>query len=306
MRFATALMLWIAAAGTAVAQPAPPEQVTVTGTKDREVITRFVESLATPTRIAGKIARWDTGICPVVVGLRPEFTKFVSQRVKEVAVQVDAPVSQNPACKPNIQIVFTTAPQALADNLRKNQKGFLGYYDNEEQLAKLATVTRPIQAWYMTATRDARGKTEIDAATPTGMGLVIYLPCDRRPYICPMYLPNASAVSVTGSRLGDGLRSNFHHITIVADPQQLVDHEMGTISDYIAMLALSQISSLEVCQGLPSITNLIVPGCANTAPGLTDNDRGYLRGLYHMNAERDLRVQQSEVAYQMEKTLVGR
>ncbi len=48
------------------------------------------------------------------------------------------------------------------------------------------------------------------------------------------------AFAVTASRLGDGLRANLHHVTIVADPRQLLDYEMGPMADYIAMLALSR------------------------------------------------------------------
>jgi hypothetical protein len=293
---------------TAAAQPvaAPTEHVTVTGTRSRQVLDDFVQSLATPTRLTGKIARWEEGICPVAVGLKPGFLKFVSQRVKEIAVQVGAPVNTSNTCKPNVEIVFTSRPQALLDGIRKSQKELLGYYDNAAQLEKLATVTRPIQAWYTTATRDVHGKIDIDSGKTAGQGLEVWLPCPRIPGVCLVNLPNARAEAVTGSRLGDGLRSGFHHVVIVADPGKLTDYEIGSVADYIAMLALTQLNAVDGCEQLPSIVNLLASSCERKANALTDNDLAYLRGLYKMGPDRTLRTQQDEVAYQMEQSLGGR
>ena len=151
-------------ASTILAEAQPPlpgkpsvESVTVTGTRSREVVQGFVESFVTPTRLTGKIGRWEDGFCPVTVGIRPAFAKFVTDRVKNIASTVGAPVNTNASCKPNVEIVFTTKPQGLLDVIRKNQSGFLGYYDNTAQLEKLATVTHLIQAWYTTATKDLGG-----------------------------------------------------------------------------------------------------------------------------------------------------
>src|SRR5471030_948336 len=43
---------------------APEESVTVTGFKSREALDKFVKSFAAPTKLTGKIARWENGICP--------------------------------------------------------------------------------------------------------------------------------------------------------------------------------------------------------------------------------------------------
>jgi hypothetical protein len=302
-----AMALLTASVAAAAAQPARPvESVTVTGTKSREVIQDFIQSFAAPARMTGKLARWDDGICPITVGLPAAFTRFVTQRVKDVARQVGAPVNDKESCEHNIAIEFTAKPQALLDTIRKKQPWFLGYADNSAQTEKLATVTRPIQAWYMTATKDLKGQTDLDSSQTLGPGLEIQVPCPSGPGICTYYLPNAHGVSVTGSRLGDGLRSTFYDVIIVVDPEKLADHEIGSLADYIAMLALTQLNSLGTCQQLPSIVNLLVAGCDQKANALTDNDIAYLRGLYKMSPDRTLRTQQDEIAYQMEEKLSGR
>lgn len=300
-----AFFILMVAAGQAAAQPKPGDSVTVTGARDPLTIRRFVETFAAPTRITGKIARWEVGVCPVTVGLKPAYAQYVSQRVREVAALVGAPANDDDACKPNIEIVFTTAPQGLADTIRKKHDAYLGYADNSKQRDRLATITRPIQSWYLTTTQDLAGKTVVDGSRLAGAGNEVRVPCFEQ-VRCQggtQEIISASpvhAMLTTGSRaLGDGLRSGFHHVIIAADPTKLLDHEIGTLGDYIAMLALTQLSSLDVCQNLDSITGLITPGCGTSAPALTVNDLGYLRGLYRMNPERALGMQQDQIAWQI-------
>ena len=42
-------------------------------------------------------------------------------------------MDRDASCKPNIEVVFTTTPQALLDNIRKGEPVFLGYHDNGSQ-----------------------------------------------------------------------------------------------------------------------------------------------------------------------------
>jgi hypothetical protein len=72
------------------------------------------------------------------------------------------------------------------------------------------------------------------------------------------------------------------------------------------LLVLTQLDSLDTCQQLPSIVNLLSQGCAQKPNALTDNDLAYLRGLYKMGPDRTARIQQDEIAYQMEQALKGK
>ncbi len=287
-----AWLLLAVLAGAAQAQPAPTESVTVTGARSRQVIQGFVQSFAMPTRRAGKLARWEDGVCPITVGLKPAFAKFVGQRLKAVAAEVGAPVNDRAGCKPNIEIVFTTNPQGLMDNVRRRQAGYLGYHDNSHQADALAKVIHPIQAWYTTATRDLRGRPMIDSASLQGVGEQSNIEGDSSQL-------EFSASAVTGSRLGDGRRSDLYHVIIVAEPAKLLNHEIGALADYITMLALTQLSSLDTCQELASIVNMLAPGCPRRTASLTSSDLAYLRGLYRMSPGRTLRSQEDEVAFQM-------
>ena len=300
------------------AKPASPtENITVTGIKDIEAaVNKFVGTMTVRTRVADKLARWQVGICPILAGLRPEAAKFIIKRVKDVAAQVGAPVNAQEPCAPNIGIIFSTTPQALLDNTRAIHPVLLGYHTNSAQAQSLATVTHPIQAWYTTETQDlsagravdngiCRGEAlQMDAAL-LGTGIDAAFGNSGTPFVT-MSLPCANAYAVSGNRLGNGLSSNLYRVFIVAEPAKLLDYEIGTLSDYIAMLALSQLQPPDNCQDMPTILNLLVPGCSRTARALTSGDRAYLRGLYKMSSGATFAVQRDELMYQMDQSLEAR
>src|SRR5690606_14091136 len=113
------------------------------------------------TRFAGKIARWQSRICPMTYGIPANYAKFVTDKLKEVAKTAGAKTTSDPACKVNIQIVFTTSPQALMDNIRKEHPTYLGYHDNSSQAEQMTQLKRPVHAFYTTQTADYRGNRQI-------------------------------------------------------------------------------------------------------------------------------------------------
>lgn len=268
------------------------ESITVIGTRDRQRVEKFIESFAAPTALLGKLARWKTGICPVAVGLRPAAIKFILDRMRNVATEVGAPVDTNSKCKANIEIVFTTSPQKLLDNVRKEHSIYLGYASNGRQADKLATVIHPIQAWYTTQSRDLMGLPKVDSSRTIGLG-------DSGEFAAAMMMGNT-----TGLRMRDGRSSELYNIIIAIDPNKLADNEIGGIADYISFLSLSQLASLDQCQQLPSIMDMLVPGCPAVAE-MTSNDIGFLRGLYKMPADGNLHMQKDGIVAEMAKTLRG-
>src|SRR5471030_1128696 len=120
----------------APARAAPHENVTVTASP--EVISGFARAFPRPATMTGKIPRWETGICPMAVGQPPAMTGFVTARVQVIAAAAGAPVNDSKSCTPNIEIIFTTAPQDLLDNVRKKNPDYLGYAESNSLRDKLA------------------------------------------------------------------------------------------------------------------------------------------------------------------------
>jgi hypothetical protein len=281
LRFA--LLAAVIAPTLALAQPAPPSP------PSREAIRSFVDAFATPTHMTGKVARWERPVCPVTTGQSPNVSAFVTQHLVAVAAAAGAPVDTDKGCTPNIEIVFTTAPQALLDNVRQHDADYIGYAPSHSALEKLATVTHPIQAWYATGVRDLRGRYTIDSGRDRGV------------------MTAANTGRVTGTLLNDGQRSAIHHVLIVADPAKLQGQEIVPLSDYIALLALAQIGSLDDCRPLPSIANMMAPACERKSTSITANDLAYLHGLYSMNPDMLLLVtQKNDIAERMAQALGAR
>ena len=58
----------------------------------------------------------------------------------------------------------------------------------------------------------------------------------------PIYLPDATYARVTGNHINDGARSGFNHVIIVVDSNKLAGANFNPLADYIAMLALTQLT----------------------------------------------------------------
>jgi len=295
----------------------PTESIVVTNVKPSDdAIKNFIEARAVPTQFLNQLAAWRRPICPATVGLAKNFTQFVSQRVRDIASAVGAPVNADPGCRPNVEVVFTTTPQELMDHVRKMGPAFLGYYSNLSQADDLAKVTHPIQAWYMTESRDYNGNAMVDRGRCTGTDpsqntLPVALDgasqdsnMQGTQATLVMNLPCAKLMYSSGWRLKSGFESGIYNILVVAEPAKLLDYEIGTLADYIAMLTLSQAGSLDTCQDMPSISNLLVKGCTSVASKITDADLAYLRGLYSLPTGYSLSTQRSGIGFQMKKVLV--
>jgi hypothetical protein len=272
----------------AVVAMALPAQALAQAVSD-QVIGNFVDAHSAVTHLE-KIARWEEGVCPALTGLPPNFTKFIVKRVRELAASVGAPVDANEACKSNIDIVFTTKPQALLDTVRTTRPVMLGYFTSSSQADQMAIVSHTIQGWHATQSVDLRGHTLIDSRNAeTGNAL------------------GNNSLNVTGNRLGDGLHSSYYHAIIVADPSKLGDYEIGTLADAIAMLALAQPAQEDACTELPSILDMTNPACRKDAPAkaLTAADTGYLRGLYQADPGAALHSQIDGIAFHIKQALAS-
>jgi len=266
--------------------------VTATPLPGRSAVDEFIYSYPKVTRLSEKIPRWKSGICPVVEGLPPAYAAFITARLKAIAQQVEAPVDADPKCRRNIQILFTARPQDVGDALRQGKAYYLGWFDNLHQADELAKVTHDIQAWYTTATVTYSGAWSVDLPRAnffntnsfgfSGGNAEDYLGFGR-----------------IGGRVNNGIASYLHNVIIVADSGKLKQYEMGSVADYIAMLALSRPKSFDSCWEVPSITNLLAKDCEalRKTATLSDNDAAFLRGLYRMSAGASEFQQRAEIRY---------
>ena len=266
-----------------------PAQVQAQPASD-QAISAFVDSHSGISRL-DKIARWEEGVCPSLAGLPANFTKFILKRVRDVAASVGAPVNADESCKSNIDIMFTTKPQGLLDNVRAKQPVMLGYFNGNAEADRMAVVSHTIQAWHATQSVDLRGAKSVDYRAPEA-GATAF---------------STNTMNVTGNRLGSGAHSSYYHAIVVADPTKLGDAEIGTLADTVAMLALAQPAQQDACTELPSILDMTNPACRKDKPvtALTVADMGYLRGLYQIDPGAALGSQKDGIAFHIKQALAG-
>jgi hypothetical protein len=274
--------------GVTVTAPGKPD----TPAAARAKIQTFVQSHGAVTRI-GRLGRWRDPVCPLTVGLPAAFDAFVTARVKSDAAKVGAPMAKVPDCMVNVVIVFSSTPQAFLDRVAKKAPVLLGYHD-ASQTRKLGSFSHPIQAWYSTATRGARGEQSLDDALghqPVGMSDAVNGPMGR------------GIVRTGDSRISDSLSTVFGIVLVVADLNRVANQEIGGVSDYVALLVLSQPASLDGCDPLPSIVDLMSPGCTDRAKpdAMTDSDVSYLKALYATNVEATAANAKTNIAMRMKQ-----
>jgi hypothetical protein len=316
-RFVSVLMAsaLCTASGAALAQPSPsaavdPVTVTAQAEPSRKVIQQqasdFVQHLAgIGNPEIDQITRWHDSVCVLALGLAPQQAALLKARIEGVSQDVGLPAAwtKGNGCHPNVEIVFTHRPQALMDAVAAKRENLLGYYHFIER-KKLKTVTRPIQAWYVTTTRgggaDIAGLAFANMSNSSrglavqGSTGVVDDPENQSPAGCL-------------SRFTACYKSAFENVLVVADSNALECKDLGVVADYMVMLALSKPKSLDGCNALPSIIDRFAPAaCSVSDPpeGLTSADAAYLTGLYDSDPEVKKNFGQSDITRRMAAILI--
>jgi hypothetical protein len=296
-------------------------EVQVTAKLDQRTLERvagqFTESHAAANRAVHQIGRWRVDVCPGVTGLQPAASAFVSRRVTEVARSVGAPTPETgkggKSCAVNVDIVFTPDPQQLLDHVAKAYPALLGSSRSPGD----AISRHPIQSWYVTGTKVdgwnpiATGllaplvvgvQMGVDASTPGGAV------ASDGARVDPAYGEGFTGIGRSGSYLTKGYASELLQVFVVVDTGKVAGHSLSSISDYIAMLALTRMDSLDGCNELSSIIDLLSSGCGDRQKpaALTDADTAYLKALYSSNLEMNLNVERGDIRDRMVKAITGR
>jgi hypothetical protein len=316
--FATVVMTltsYIATAWSSEATPKPASQpldeVVISAqpydrrTLDHVIIPHFIESHSAPSTNIDQVARWRAPVCPLTTGLQPAYNEFVARRITMAAQSVGAPnkgVGQK--CNINIEIVFTPTPQVLLDHLAKSYPTALGSARSHAD----RRITRPIQAWYLTGTHAMNGWNPpvqgLD--TPAVGGDNQIQAANGEPGSPDMMIDQPDGQGgvpggLAGSHLSVGLRSEFQHVLIIVNSNRVQGMSLAAIADYISMISLTRIASLDTCNELPSIIDLLSSGCGPrpTADSITAADTAFLQALYGSDLEKKLNIEQGEMRDRM-------
>jgi hypothetical protein len=212
----------------------------------------------------------------------------VERRIKEIAVQVGAPVNRADPCEPNVTIAVTADPAATLKSIADVRPWLV------QGVGLICTRIReslPIQAWYTNMMQGADGATRIIPG------------CGGSDTI---YFGGPSILQVESmSRLDTGVRRKLGAVTIIVDSKAIIGMQLGPLTDYLAMLSLAEGRQNQRCKEVESILNLMLKDCdpGLTAKEITENDKKMLSALYTVDDDRLGRLQYVRMIADMRRKL---
>lgn len=248
------------------AQPATRvDDVIVTNRPLEEAVEEFVEALSAPARLRG-LARWRSEMCIGVVNFRPDAARQIIDQMSGAADSLGVVLGE-PGCSPNLVIVGTRNPDALATEMvHRYRREFFRFGSTRSNLgpaalAEFQVTDAPVRWWHVSVPMIAG--TDMPAFRASGgTGAK---PCLQRE-------------SGASYRYCRKITDHITRLLIIADFDQLEGVSYAHLADYLTMVGLAQIDPTSDYSRFETVLNLFGPEEAVT--GLTDWDRIYLRALY--------------------------
>jgi hypothetical protein len=295
--FALALTMGACFASSAHAEQATPtspppvaeQEVVVTGQRTEEAVRAFVGQIAVAVRGADQLARWDGKICPGMSGMKAAYARPVLDRLATHAYRVGLDVGE-PGCKPNILILVTPRPDEAAKDAVENNRDVLGWHAQRGQLTQGRDGLRefmdsdaPVRWWHVSRITNSDGSSVGDSSTGDAQNVRVY----------------------TAGRVRKPTRQEFGGVFIIVDANRIGGLPLGSLADYLSMVALAQLDPGTDTTPYPTILNIFngVVGGQPDVAAMSTWDLTYLRGLYGTHADLDADSQRSDIANQMNRAL---
>ena len=258
--------------GSSRTAPAPATtvpEVTVTAPSERAE-EKFIDEIG-QTAGDGQLATWQDQLCPEVIGLNKTETSYYESRIVKLSRLVrDAPMYNH--CSYNTYVYFTAHPYDFALILFKRSPSLFDYIPPQS-----SDYDAPVSWRY-----------GLEVAPADGVGEAVSLR-NGQPFLTVLHARD--------SRI---LLNAVYHINmsiIIVDTTKVRSIKNSSLSDYIATVALSQISSHVDVENAASILTLFIDRDAGRPlrPGVTSWDLAYLRSLYSTRSDVSANTQRLEM-----------
>ena len=234
-------------------------------------VNTFISRITARVSDNSSLARWNIPICPLVSGLPVDAGESVLQRLSEIAMAAGASLG-SPRCRPNLYILLTSEPTELLKQWRKKDPYIFGVLDADDprhappaMVARFLRTDRPVRVWYNFNNPDA------------------VLPNDRLVDLQGGFEGAHAGCSGGNAQLVWYIIQNLSSVVVVVDSRRTRGITVGQLSDYIAMVAFTQVDLDADISNSPTVLRLFADSHAGnpTPDGLSAWDRGFLKGLYH-------------------------
>lgn len=250
----------------------PLETVEVQGS--REAVRREVQSfVGSITRMDGElVGRWHSFVCPMVVGVTEPQAEFIRLQIIEVFDTVRKQKRKpGKPCDPNLFVIISDEADLVVADWKERDPGMFRW--KERDGVSRSKGPRAVQSWH--------NATEV----PSGMDPLI-----ERSNAPP-------AVKTSGSpRIVSPVSEALTAVVVLVDSRSTGKVTLAQLTDYIAMVSLSQLDLTASLGSIDSILQLFAQSPPEAPPaGLTEWDYAFLRALYRISYEplhqrRDIRA----------------
>ena len=233
------------------------QEIVVTGNADVErQLTDFVGAL-TQVPGGGRLSRFESAVCPTVVGVKPTQKEAVAARMRAVAKAADLAVGR-PGCVPNVLLVVTGNKRAFLEGLRDRHPYYLGEM-SASAVRRLIAEPGPAAAWQVEGPpRNADGRELTSNGGPT-----------------------LNRTTRTSSRLSEGARPQFAAAAVVVEAKVLEGLTTTQLADYAAMRAFTRVDPSKLPSAAPTILTILEAPMDSAVPiTLTEWDLAFLRAFY--------------------------
>jgi hypothetical protein len=216
-------------------------------------ISGYVSSITVP-HLDESQSRWNNRlheghvnypICAHVLGLDPNYGKFMTERLWRIAKDAGALVRDKPDCEPiNFWVVVTAQPGKVLDELWEK---FPRLFDDRRGVAPLKhliATDQPVRVWYNVL---------------NGRGAL-------------------------GTRLQWNTLREIYSVVVAVDAARITDLTIGQLTDYVAMVGLVRIREDADPGDTPTIIRLFAEDAAHRPEGLSSWDQAFLKALYDSDA----------------------
>lgn len=253
-------------------QPADLGTIVVEGTL-QERARAFVRDIGAPPPYR-RLARWHRKVCVGVANMERDHAQFMVDRISEMAREVGLEAGE-PGCGPTIVVVATDNSAELArllvEDYDRMMRPVRGISDRGRRgLAEFRDTDAPVRWWHVSLPMDVdTGSLALGAIKVRQM-----------------------------SRIRSSTREQMAFTLILLDVNRVGTVPFGPLSDYLGLVALSQVDPATDYSGYQTIMNLFGPDGRSAT--LSDWDRDYLASLYYVPGD-SARVSQEvrQIADQM-------
>lgn len=279
------------------------QEIVVEGRRQREAIRDFVGAASVAVSADNQLSRWQSDICPGILGLQQDQAQAFIDRIALRAYQLGIDTGAS-GCTANLMIFFAPDASAFARQLFEEDRSLFAYFYEQnistrghEALEDFLNTARPVRWWHVvrrTAAEGIRLASNNARQAPNASG-------DPR----RASFTDVQVLRSEGSRLRQPIRQEFARAIVVIDATQTAGTPIAAMADYVAMAALAQLDPGAEFSGHSTILNLFSAPETERPRELTAWDLAYLQGLYSVTPEAASATQQNaEIAHRMERDLI--